>query len=100
MILNPTQKAQLIKAINLDNTLDPAQKAELVECINDDAKFSGLIGAGAGLAISKFLKLSTKAQILMTTAGFGIGKYLLDNSGKHDKFIQYNDKVRAYDITV
>ena len=99
MTLTPDQEALVIKAIHSDHTLTRTQQDEITEKIRDKSWFSdATIGAALGLAISKFLKLTPKAQALMTAAGFGIGKYLLDKSSKHDKFVQYNDKVRAYDI--
>jgi hypothetical protein len=99
MTLNQQEQNQLISAINKDPALSSSDKQSLIEKIREGTWFSdATVGAAAGLAISKFLKLSTKSQILMTTAGFGIGKYLLDKSPKHDKFVEYNDKVRAYDI--
>lgn len=93
---------QLVNTINRDITLSASEKAFIYNKINDanfyDQLLHGVFGAGTTYAISKFLKLSPTSQVLLSVAGFGIGKYLLDKSRKYDKFIQYNSELGTYDI--
>lgn len=95
-------QAQLMQLVQHDSGLTIQEKAELIEKIQDNDFYTnlmhGTIGASIGYIISKFLNLSRSAQILMSVAGFGIGRYLLDVSRKHDKFIQYNERLRTYEI--
>jgi hypothetical protein len=58
----------------------------------------GTAGAAIAFAFSKYLKLSKPAQVLLSLAGFGIGKYLLDETRKHDKFLQYDPKHKVYNL--
>jgi hypothetical protein len=93
-------KQDLVSLINQDPSLSPDEKREVIDHLNSDilTNHPGLTGAGVGFAISKFLNLSRRAQVLLTISGFGIGHFLLDSARKHDKFLQYNEKDKAYDI--
>ena len=95
-------KEQLIDIVKKDMSLKPDEKLELVTKLSDHSFFdhvsNGAAGAGAGFVIAKFLNLSKPAQVVLTLAGFGIGKYLLDTARKHDKFLQYNNKLKVYEI--
>lgn len=95
-------KKQLITTIQQDPTLTSEEKAEIITKLSDETFSKKLIheitGAGIGFAISKFFKLSKPAQALLTLAGFGIGRYLLEETRKHDRFLQYDDKLKTYKI--
>ena len=82
--------------------MSESDKEEIIAKLNDAAFYDNLMhgaaGAGVGVAIAKFLNLPKTAQVLLSIAGFGIGKYLLDVSRKRDKFLQYNEKLKVYDI--
>ncbi len=93
------QKLVLVKIIQADPHLAPQEKSELTNAVsNEDSWTKGLLGAGAGMAVAKFLKLSTNAQILLTMAGYGIGKYLLASHRKSDKLLSYDPKTKNYQI--
>jgi hypothetical protein len=95
-------KQHIIKAIQSDSGLSEPDKELLLSKLNDDKWFDklmhGTTGASVGYLVSKFFGLSRKSQVLLTVAGFGIGRYLLDNIQKRDKFMQYNDKLKTYEI--
>ena len=95
----------LLKNIKVDPTLTMEERDYLTKKLTPEPEeengfIHGLVGAGAGLAIAKFAKLSKTSQILLTMAGYGIGKYLLDSAKKHDKMIEFNDKARKYQLNV
>lgn len=97
--LDHQQKESLVRLIVADPHLTQEEKKNLIQGIHTNQPwFSSLLAAGLGLAVAKFLNLSSKAQILLTIAGYGIGKYLLDNSKKSDKLLQYNEKLKTYEL--
>lgn len=93
---------KFIAIVQRDPTLTSSEKEELIEKLRDHEEYESMLrgasGAGIGYVTAKFLNLPKQAQILLSLAGFGIGKYLLDVSRKRDKFLQYNDKLKVYDI--
>jgi hypothetical protein len=100
-MLSDEYKKALLKSVGVDPHLSYDDKEYLMEKFKSDRDFTnGLIGGAVGFAISKFLKLSTTSQVLLSIAGFGIGKYLLDDARKHDKMMEYDDKTRTYKLNV
>lgn len=95
-------KDKLTTIVRNDPSLSEEEKDELITKLDDNIFFDSLMrgatGAGVGYVIAKFLGLSRSARVLLSIAGFGIGRYLLDTSRKHDKFLQYNEKLKIYDI--
>jgi len=91
-------KQELIEIVQADPHLTDLQKYQITAKLKDNAFYKNVIAGGASLALlSKFTKLSTTSKVLLTLAGFGISKYLLDATRKHDKFLQYNSKNKAYE---
>lgn len=92
----------LVVCVNNDPTLTSSEKSLVLMKLHEpsflEKNKEGIVGAGLGLAISKFLKLSRKSQILLTLAGFGIGKYILAEARNRDKFVTYNDRLKVYEI--
>lgn len=99
-MLSTEDKTTLEKLIHADPHLTPGEKQELTNKLHqqDNSFLNGVAGAGVGFAVSRFLKLSKNAQILLTIAGYGIGKYLLDNDKKRAKLVEYNDKTKSYNL--
>lgn len=95
-------KEQLISIVERDPTLTRDEKIEVVTRLRDSSFYDhlvhGVVGAGISVIIGKFLKLSKTSQVLLCIAGFGIGKYLLDATRKHDRFLQYNDRLKVYEL--
>jgi hypothetical protein len=95
-------KQKILLAVQRDPTLDPEEKVRIAENLNDAMFYNKIVKpgltTGAGFAIAKFFELSKPAQALITLAGYGIGRYLLDESDKHDKFLQYNKETGNYKI--
>ena len=73
---------QLIKIVTNDQYLSPTEKNELLQKLHEPSfaqnLLHGSIGAGISLAFTKYMKMSKTAQILLSMAGFGIGRYLLN----------------------
>lgn len=88
--------------VQQDAGLSKTEKEYLLQRLTEPTILEHLVhgttGAGVALIVSKYLALPKNAQILLSIAGFGIGKYLLDTTQKRDKFIQYNDKLNTYNI--
>lgn len=94
---------ELIKSIHADTNLTKEQKEHLAKFINTPNQLAKLTseatGAGLGLVISNYLKLSKPAKVLLSVAGYGIGKVLYDaihNDKK--KFQSYNKDLKVYEI--
>jgi hypothetical protein len=95
-MLNQQTIQKLVANINKDSHLSTEEKLAVVSKLADPTFIDS--GSKAPGVIKKFLNLPIHAQILLTVAGFGIAKYLLDKSKKHDKFIEYNEKLKTYEI--
>ena len=103
MNLDPQHIQALFQVISQDPTLTTEQRVQVMEKLDDQHFLSkstkaGVVGGSVGYAVSKFLALPKRAQILLTLAGFGIGKYLLVKSQNYDKFMRYNEKLEMYEI--
>ena len=93
-------KQELIDSVKSDPHLSYAERNEIIDKLNDNDFYKNVIAGGASIALlSKFTKLSTTSKVLLTLAGFGISKYLLDAVRKHDRFLQYNSKTKMYEYT-
>ena len=94
---------ELQNAVSSDPTLSPQQKQEVISALNDGSRLpkllSGAAGAGVGVAIGKYFKLSTTSKTLLGIAGFGIGRLLYNVFSKQDRqFTTYNDRIKAYEM--
>jgi len=101
MVISDNDVAVVVKSISIDPHLSMDEKKQLITTIKEQRQenfVQGLLGGAAGYAVAKFLKLSNTAQIALTLAGFGIGKYLLDNDRKRDKFISYDDNLKHFKL--
>lgn len=103
MNLSDSDRQTLLRSIHVDPHLNEEEREKLTQSIKTQdslyhSLFNGAIGATIGYTISKFLKLSKTGQILVTMAGFGIGKYLLDNSENSDRFMTYDKKLKGYKL--
>jgi hypothetical protein len=69
-----------------DPTLTPEEHSALEVLFKDDKFFDklmqGAMGASVAYAVAKFLKLSRTSQIILTTAGFGLGRLLASSLRK------------------
>lgn len=97
--------AELRKAIDTDRELKDRERAELLHAIDekDFIKRTAFGGAGAaiGLIISKYLKLSRPSQVLLSLAGFGVGRLIYDGLIKNphrDNFGKLNQRTNQYEI--
>ncbi len=92
----------LIMLIQQDIGLSPEERQFLLQHFSQTDKYqtfmSGATGAAAAAVIGRYLKLSKTAQVLLTIAGFGVGKYLLKATRDSKNFVSYNDKMKAYEL--
>ncbi len=89
-----TTEEQLLNAIKHDAGMDQASKEKLYKLINSNHSIiKNLLagGAGAGLAelVGSYFKLTRTSQILLSTAGFGVGQIVLDMVNNKNKPITY-----------
>jgi F0F1-type ATP synthase assembly protein I len=94
---------RLVQSVTADSILARDEKQKVLDMLSRTDFLSklqsGALGAGLAFLLAKFLKMSPRAQLLMTLAGYGIGRMLVDASSKHsEKFIQYNDRMKLYEI--
>lgn len=89
----------LTEHISKDTTLKSSERASLLSALSEDKLRAGLLGGAAGLLISKYLKLSKPSQVLLTLAGFGVGRALLRRMDREpDKFYIRDPKTKTYEI--
>ena len=103
MTLTSQDKAAILRSVSIDPHLSSNERQLLLNQIAQGDSFwqkhlGGAVGAGISLAISRYLKLSTTSQVLVTLAGFGLGKYLLDKSDDSTKFMEYNKQLKGYKL--
>lgn len=84
----------LTHAIISDVTLNNAEKTRLLHSFS--TKNNSIIpNALSNLAV-KFNNLNPATQIILSILGFGIGRYLLDNSPSHDKMVNLDKPTNGY----
>ncbi len=100
---------QQVKALVLkDPSLSQEERSKLEVLFKDDKFFDklmqGAMGASVAYAIVKFLKLSRPTQIILTAAGFGIGRTIADNlRDKHfpkKEQISYDKKTHVNTVNI
>lgn len=93
---------ELAKVIKLDPKLQEDERTTILKLLNSPEFFSKLktSAASSGLVylISSYLKLSRPAQVLLSIAGFGIGRIIHELFQQDDHFSKYNTKTRSYAI--
>ena len=92
----------LISAIRVDPHINLHQQQVLIDKVNSPNFFEnimhGVFGSALALVISKYLKLSRTSQILLTIAGYGIGKAMWDTYDQDSKFSRYDHKTKMHEI--
>ena len=98
----PFNGPALRDAVDRDQALSGPQKEELHNWLGDPETIkslqSGGIGAALSYMIAKFLKLKPQTQLLLSIAGFGIGKIIYDYRANPNKFSSYDQQLRMYEI--
>ncbi len=88
--------AILSKFINNDHGLEEHKKQSLLAMINSPDIFHKLVAGGLGVAAVRsanaFDKMSKPAQVLVSMAGFGVGKALYDVLHNPEKFSTYHSE--------
>lgn len=91
--MNNTQA--ISHAIMTDLTLQPQDKAKLLKLVNTNGTNSIIPSAVSNLAV-KFNSLHPATQIILSILGFGVGRYLLDKDGGHDKMVNLDKPTNGY----
>jgi len=94
---------ELLRHVRGDPTLSPDERRLLEGRIRDDRFMSKFLknaaGGAMGYTLARFFKMGRKGQILMTLAGFGLGKLLLAGMGEKGEGLKhsvYDKKTRTY----
>ena len=92
----------LRKIIPKDQSLSTAQQDDVIDWLQNPTVISqlrsGAIGSALSLLISKFLKMSPRNQLLLSIAGFGIGKIIYDQKNNPKNFSRWNKQLHMYEI--
>ena len=93
---------QMRTLVDRDQALTQDQRTKTLAAL-DDPDFinelkSGAIGAALSLLIGKYMKLKPSNQLLLSLAGFGVGKIIYDYRHDPKRFSRYNAKLRMYEI--
>lgn len=98
----PFNTSVLRQAINKDQALTRSQKEELQNWVDSPDVInklqSGGIGAALGYMLSKYLRLSPQTQLLLSIAGFGVGKMVYDYKSDPKRFSSWNPSLKMYEI--
>jgi hypothetical protein len=94
----------LSKIVNNDHGLDEAKKQSVLAMLDNPKTFNGLLAGAAGGAlirsVGNFEKMSKPAQILVTMAGFGLGRAVYDLFHDPETFSSYNSNTGLTKIKI
>lgn len=92
----------LRQTVAKDQGITGSQKDSVLQSLADPEFVgeirSGAVGAALMYLITKYLKLSPQTQLLLSIAGFGIGKIIYDYKHNPSNFASYNSKLKMYEI--
>lgn len=98
-ILDPVTLRRIVTA---DQALSSSQRTETLNWLDDPAALqelrSGSIGAALSLLASKYLNLSSRNQLLLSIAGFGLGKIIYDYKQGQRKSSKWNKNLKMYEL--
>lgn len=98
----PFDISRLRQSVNKDQSLTASQRQETLGWLNDPVVIqelrSGSIGAALSMVVGKFMNLNPKTQLLLSIAGFGIGKIIYDFKHNQKNFSSWNKQLRMYEI--
>jgi len=103
MFIDPSHILALTQAVQADPILSPSEKEKIHALLSQPDFLSklmhGMFGASLVYLLTEYLKLGKTAQILLSIAGFGVGRLLLDvHEKKKTDFANYNEKLKVYEI--
>ena len=94
--------SQARAAVQLDQGLTGNQRATVINLLEDPAFVgelkSGATGGALTYLITKYLKLKPKTQLLLSIAGFGVGKIIYDYKHDPKNSSRYNPKLKMYEL--
>lgn len=90
------------EAVVRDQALKEPQRQTVLTALADPSFVaelkSGAVGAALMFLISRYLKMKPSNQLLLSIAGFGIGKIIYDHRTAPGKWSTYNTKTKMYEI--
>jgi hypothetical protein len=94
----------LSKIINNDHGLDENKKQSVLAMLDNPKTFNSLLSGAAGGAlirsVGNFEKMSKPAQMLVTMAGFGLGRAVYDLFHDPETFSSYNSNKDTIKIKI
>lgn len=92
----------LRKAVNVDQGISGDKRSTVNNWLNDPEFVgelqTGAMGSAIAYLLSKYVNLSPKAQILMSLAGFGVGKLIYDYKQGTANISSFNPVVKMYEL--
>ncbi len=99
---SPVNLPELRTAVLRDQSINSTQRRDVLSWLEDPVTLqnlrNGSLGALLTISIAKFLKLKPRTQLLLSLAGFGIGKMLNDVKSDPRKSSSFNQQLRMYEI--
>jgi hypothetical protein len=97
--INPEK---LRDAVKRDQGLSSVQRNQTLSWLEDPSFLqelrSGAAGGAFALLSSRFLNMKPQTQLLLSIAGFGIGKMIHDHRNNPKNFGQWNSQLKMYEI--
>ena len=94
--------AQIRSLVQTDPSLDKKQRDKVTTSLDDPAFVqrlkSGVVGGALAFLLAKYMKLKPTTQLLLSLAGFGVGKIIYDYRHDQNRSSRYNEKLRMYEI--
>lgn len=92
----------LKRAVSGDQSISPKQQETVLQMLRDpdfvSELKSGAIGAALSYLLSRYLDLKPETKILVSIAGFGVGKLIYDFGKDNKRFSTYNPETRMEEI--
>lgn len=102
---NKLRTTDLLPALKADPGLTNAQRDGLLTwATKNAARLDSLWATNDPVsnAVNKFMKLSPAAKVLVSIAGYGLGRLLVshlqDNKSDKRRFARYNQNLKVYEI--
>lgn len=92
----------LSQAVSQDQGISSRQREGVLDSLKDPEFMGelkgGAIGAALSFLVAKYLKLKPTTQVLLSLAGFGVGKLIHDYKHNPGNFSRYNEKLKMHEI--
>ena len=94
----------LTKLVNNDHGLEEHKKQSVLALLDNPNFLNSMLAGGAGVALTRavtnYEKMSKPAQVLVTMAGFGLGKVVYELFHDPERFSSYNSNTGLTKIKI